>query len=120
MGQSATSRSGRFASRRRWMRHRPGNCAWTRADVVRYVSSVRAHGPDGDDIDPLAAEALILGALGGGPPPRADAEATAAVQAIALVTLIADLELDAADLDRFLAETRELTDQWLCEPRLRK
>ena len=89
---------------------------WTPADVVRYVGSVRAHGPKDDDFDPLAAETLIGRALGGDPPPVADEEARAAAQAILLITLIIDLELDAAGLDRFLAEARELADRWLAEP----
>lgn len=88
--------------------------AWTRADVVRYVGRVRARGPADDDIDPLAAETLILRALGAAVPLRADEEATAAAQTIVLVTLIADLGLDAEGLDQFLAEARELADQWLC------
>ena len=90
--------------------------ACTRADVVRYVGRVRAHGPKDDDFDPLAAETLIVRALGGDPPPVADEEARAAAQAILLIALIVDLELDAAGLDRFLAEARELADRWLAEP----
>jgi hypothetical protein len=89
---------------------------WTRADVIRYVGDVRGHGPADDDIDPVAAEALILRALGAGQRPDADAEATAVAQAVLLVTMIADLHLDAVSLERFLAEARELADQWLSTP----
>jgi hypothetical protein len=87
--------------------------AWTHADVVRYVGNVRAHGPADDDIDPLAAEALILRALGTDQRPGADEEVMAAAQAVLLVTVIADLQLDAAGLDRFLTQARGLADQWL-------
>lgn len=90
--------------------------AWTRADVVRYVGSVRAHGPADDDIDPVAGEALILRTLGADQRTGADDEATAAAQAVLLVTLIADLQLDAVSVDRFLAEARGLADQWLSRP----
>jgi hypothetical protein len=90
--------------------------AWTRADIVRYVGSVRAHGPADDDIDPLAAEALILRALGTDQRPSADKEAIAAAQAVLLITLIADLQLDTAGLDRFLTQARGLADQWLSRP----
>jgi hypothetical protein len=89
--------------------------AWTRGDVVRYVGSVRAHGPDDDDFDPLAAETLILRALGGGAPPVAGEEAAATPQAILLIVLIIELELDVGGLDRFLTEARELADRWLAE-----
>ncbi len=90
--------------------------AWTRSDVVRYVGNVRAYGPADDDIDPLAAEALILRALGTDQRPGADEEVVAAAQAVLLVTVIADLQLDAAGVDHFLIQARELADQWLSRP----
>lgn len=86
---------------------------WTRADVVRYVGSVRARGPADDDIDPVTAEALLLRALGADLPLRAAEEATAAAQTILLGALIADLGLDDGGLDEFLADGRALADQWL-------
>lgn len=89
---------------------------WTRADVVRYVGSVRARGPADDDVDPVIAEMLILRALGADPPLRAAEEAKAEAQAIMLGALISDLGLDAAGLDEFLAEARALADRWLSGP----
>lgn len=90
--------------------------AWTRADVVRCVGSVRARGPAEDDIEPLAAESLILRALGRDMPPGADEQAKAAAQAVLLVALVADLGLDDAALDQFLDQARALADQWLSGP----
>jgi hypothetical protein len=43
-------------------------------------------------------------------------QATAAAQAVLLVTLIADLQLDEVSVNRFLAEARGLADQWLSRP----
>jgi hypothetical protein len=86
-----------------------------RADVVRYVGSVRARGPAGDDIDPVTAEALILRALGADRPLEASLEAKVEVQTILLGTLTADLELDDAGLSLFVAQARDLADQWLAE-----
>jgi hypothetical protein len=89
--------------------------AWARADVVRYVGSVRARGPAGDDIDPVTAEALILRALGADRSLDASLDAKVEVQAILLGTLTADLVLDAAKLSLFVAQARELADRWLSE-----
>jgi hypothetical protein len=62
--------------------------------------------PAGDDIDPVAAEALILRALGAGQPLHASPEAKVAVQAIVLGALIADLGLDTGELEEFLVQAR--------------
>ena len=86
---------------------------WGRADVVRYVGSVRARGPAGDDIDPVIAEALVMRALGADVALHASVEAKVEVQTILLGALVADLELDSANLTLFTAEARELADQWL-------
>jgi hypothetical protein len=88
---------------------------WRRADVVRYVGSVRAWGPEGDDIDPVIAEALVMRALGADRALHASVEAKVEVQTILLGTIAADLELDSADLTLFTAQARELADQWLAE-----
>ena len=87
---------------------------WTRADVVRYVGSVRARGPADDEIDPVTAEALILRALGAELPLRAAEEVVLAVQTIVLGALIADLGLAVTGIDVFLAEARVLADRWFC------
>lgn len=86
---------------------------WGRADVVRYVGSVRARGPAGDDIDPVIAEALVMRALGADVALHASVEAKVEVQTILLGALVADLKLDSANLTLFAAEARELADQWL-------
>lgn len=90
--------------------------AWTRADVVRYVGSVRAHGLAEGDIEPLAAESLILRALGRDVPPGIDEQAKAAAQAVLLAALVADLGLDDAALDQFLDQAWGLADRWLSGP----
>jgi hypothetical protein len=87
--------------------------AWTRAGVVRYVGSIRASAPPGDDIDPVTAEALILRALGADQPLHAGLEAKVAVQAILLGALIADFGLGADELEEFLVQARSLADRWL-------
>ena len=86
---------------------------WSRGDVVRYVGSVRARGPAGEDIDPVIAEKLILRALGADEPLEASEEAKVEVQTILLGILVIDLGLDAAGLDGLLTEARELADRWL-------
>jgi hypothetical protein len=88
---------------------------WSRGDVVRYVGTVRAHGPAGDDIDPSVAEALILRALGADQPLDASLEAKVEVQTVLLGVLAADLELDDAGLHLFVGQARELADGWLAE-----
>jgi hypothetical protein len=42
-----------------------------------------------------------------------DKEQEAAAQAILLLCIIADLELDASDVDLLVAEARKLADGWL-------
>jgi len=93
---------------RRWF-----GSPWTDADVVRYVGSVRGRGPDGDDIDPLAAEGLIKRALGNGLP---SVEVDPSALAILLSCLVADEELDSAGIDDLLATARTLADEWMTRP----
>jgi hypothetical protein len=83
---------------------------WTTADVVRYVGNVRSHGPDSDDIDPLAAESLIRQALGDDIRPG---NADASTRAILLSCLVADEDLDSSGLDDLLVRARMLADEWL-------
>jgi hypothetical protein len=86
---------------------------WTRGRIVRYVGKIRTTGSSGPDIDPLAAEALIRRALGDDVPFAGDKEQEAAAQAILLLCIVADLELDASDVDLLVAEARKLADGWL-------
>jgi hypothetical protein len=83
-----------------------------RADVVRYVGSVRARGPAGDDIDPVIAEALVMRALGADAALHASVEAKVEVQAILLSALVTDLALGGVSLGLFVAEARELAGRW--------
>jgi hypothetical protein len=83
---------------------------WTRAEIVRYLGSIRTTGSSGGDIDPLAAETLIRRALGDDVPLAGDTEQQAAAQAILLLCVIADLELNASDVDLLVSEARKLAD----------
>jgi hypothetical protein len=84
---------------------------WTNADIVRYVANVRSHAPDGDDIDPLAAENLIRQALGGSSRSVND---DPSVQAILLSCLAADEgALGRVGIDDLMASARKLADEWL-------
>ncbi len=86
---------------------------WTRAEIVRYVGSIRTTASSGADLDPLAAETLIRRALGDDMPLAEDTEREAAAQAILLLCIVADLELNVRDIDLLVAEARKLADGWL-------
>jgi hypothetical protein len=97
--------------------------AFTSADIVRFVASVRVSrlGDGGEcDFDAVTAENVLRYSLGQQIPRTPDAvERFGAV--IALLGAFADSELsNEAELDELLSQTRILTDQWLVNnPRLR-
>lgn len=83
------------------------------ADVVEFVADVRArHLKDADEIDPRAAERLILAIFSDEEVDDLDTETKVSAQIILLYALITDARLDDAGLDGFLAEARKLADEW--------
>jgi hypothetical protein len=85
----------------------------TTTDVVEFVADVRArHLKDADDIDPRAAERLILAMFTDEDVDDLDTETKVSTQIILLYALITDARLDDAGLDGFLAEARKLADEW--------
>jgi hypothetical protein len=99
--QTATSR-----------RFRPG---WIRADIVRYVADIRTRSSENIEIDPVAAETILRRALGEKIPSVADEAVKARTQALLLAELTADADLDEIGLDAFVAQSRQLADQWVAE-----
>jgi hypothetical protein len=89
--------------------------AWTGSDIVRYVGNVRMSGTEDDDIDPLVAETLIRRALGDHAKLTGDIEQQVTAQAILLLYLVADLELDATEQSQLMWNAQELADQWLAD-----
>jgi hypothetical protein len=97
-----------LAARRRF----PGG--YTDADVIRLVGRARAMFAEGYEIDPLAAEATVRGALG-------DTTATVDVDGLEMGTalfplLIVLLEQEGITTDRmddFLADVLPLAEAWL-------
>jgi hypothetical protein len=87
--------------------------AWTRADVIRFVATVRKQTPGGQNIDPHAGEILIRRALGDHAADALDEETRGTVQVILLAELIAGEQLDGAGLDQFLAAARAQADMLL-------
>jgi hypothetical protein len=86
---------------------------YTRADIIRFVASVRATLSEKPDvIDPRAAENMIRRALNEQVTDEADQETNVRAQLILLIALIGDKELDDAGLDEFLDTVRTLTGQW--------
>jgi len=86
----------------------------TRAEVIEYVTSVRARlGDNADKVDPQAAEMMIYTVLGEPLSRQLDDDTVAVVQPVVLTALIADEDLDDVGLDAFMAEARGLADQWL-------
>jgi hypothetical protein len=85
----------------------------TPADVVEFVADIRArHLKDADEIDPRAAERLILAILTDEEVDDLDTSTKVSTQVILLYALISDARLDEPGLDGFLAEARKLADEW--------
>ncbi|MDN3355114.1 hypothetical protein [Actinomadura sp. DC4] len=83
------------------------------ADVVEFVADVRTrHLTDADEIDPRAAERLILAIFTDEEVDDIDTETKVSTQIILLYALIVDARLDDAQLDGFLVEASKLADEW--------
>jgi hypothetical protein len=83
------------------------------SEIIEFVSSVRARSDEaGAKIDPVAAERLIRHSLGRGSIADLDDETVISTQMFMLAGLIADEQFDAAGLDGFMAEVREIAEEW--------
>lgn len=86
--------------------------AWTSADIVRFVASVRTEVSEGPDvIDPHVAEMQLRQALGAEQSVRSDQASKARTQLVLLVALLHRLDLRRAELIYLLEEGRALADQ---------
>jgi hypothetical protein len=84
------------------------------ADVVEFVSSVRARSPKlAEDIDPRTAERMILAVYTDEEIDDIDGSTRLGTQFLLLTGLIVDEQLDDAGLDNALAAARKLADQWI-------
>ena len=84
------------------------------ADIVEYVGDIRARSDDAAQrLDPLAAETLIGAVLGRNSDEELDDKTVIQTQMMVLGALVADDGLDSDGLDRFLADARQLADEWL-------
>ena len=88
---------------------------FTRADLIRYVASVRASwiGDSTEyDLDPAAAESVLRYLLGSTDARIPDPKQRIRI-VVALLDALAESELSSeADVGALLAEARDLADQW--------
>jgi len=84
------------------------------AAIVDYVANVRARSDKlAQDIDPAVAERLIQDSLGRGSVDDIDGRTRLGMRFLLLAALIVDEQLDEEGLKAFLAQAREVADQWL-------
>lgn len=76
---------------------------------------MRARGEDPDHIDPAAAERVILSVSNDDELEDIDARTKMTLQFIIAGVLVRDEQLSDAELDKFLADARELGDEILGE-----
>jgi hypothetical protein len=82
------------------------------ADVIAFVSQVRARSERvARELDPDVAERVIRAVYGDGSLRDLSDSAVTGAQLVLLGGLIADEQLDDAELDAFLAAARKLADQ---------
>jgi hypothetical protein len=82
--------------------------------IVEYVADVRARSDKlAQDIDPAVAERLIQDSLGRGSVDDIDGRTRLGVRFLLLAALIVDDQLNEEELETFLAQAREVADQWL-------
>jgi hypothetical protein len=91
--------------------HRRFGGGFTFPEIVQFVAAqrLRLDDPEGD-IDPGAAEQLILTVLGVGSTDGMDEEANGFAQLSLLIALVRDENLDGAGLDQFLVVARKVAD----------
>ncbi|MEU8804813.1 hypothetical protein [Spirillospora sp. NPDC048819] len=84
------------------------------ADVIDFVAYQREIHPDSaDQLDPHAAEMVILDALGKGSIDNIDSERLFGTQILLLAALVGDARFSDDDLDAFLAKARTEADKHL-------
>jgi hypothetical protein len=89
---------------------------YTRADIVRLVADARQRfDQSGKDIDPVAAERLILSVLTPESVEDLDDHTVVVTQTVLLGELITVKQLDGATLDEFMAVSRKIADRWASE-----
>jgi hypothetical protein len=84
---------------------------WSRADVIRFIGSMRAqNGGEYSDVDGSIGEQILLYALGGQPLPR---ELDEFAMGYAKLAILLELTrgFDQRRLDRLLADSRVLADE---------
>lgn len=79
-----------------------------------YVADIRARSDKlAQDVDPSVAERLIQDSLGRGSVDDIDSRTRVGIKFLLLASLIVDEQLDEEELKAFLAQAREVADQWL-------
>lgn len=90
---------------------------YTRPDIIQFVADARGRFPEGGpDLDPVAAERLILSVLEDVEIDDIDDETVVKCQVAFLTALIVDENLDAVGLGGFLENARKLADEWTDSP----
>jgi hypothetical protein len=88
--------------------------SYERADVVQFVAAARAQfDATGGEIHPAVAERLILSALEDEALDGLDEGVVAQLQVVLLGAMISLENLDDAGLDKFMADARDLADEWI-------
>ena len=86
----------------------------TFAEIIQFVADTRKDidAVGGENIDPSAAERLLLTAVGDETADDLDGKTVTRVELVLLAALIAADRLDDAGLDEFMAAARNLADEW--------
>lgn len=93
--------------------HFAGN--WSASDVIRFIGQLRArHHAAHADINPSAAEEMILTVLRGHSTPSEHEDGVRAYAQFAVLAEIAG-DLRTYELDALIAESQNLANQWLTE-----
>jgi hypothetical protein len=84
-----------------------------KADAVAFVAGLRAQHELEDDINPRIAERLLMATFSDEEIDDIPDNAKGAHYMLLLAGLIADARLSDVELDEFLADARNLADEWL-------
>jgi hypothetical protein len=88
----------------------------TKAQVVEFVGDLRSRYGLEDEVDPRAAEHLLLAAFSDDVDiDDFDHERHGQLYIILLAGLVRDADLSDSELDALLVDTRKLADKWLAE-----
>ena len=84
------------------------------AAIVAYIADVRARSDKlAEDVNPTVAERLIQDSLGRGSVDDIDGKTRLGTRFLLLAALIIDEQLDERGIEAFLAQAREVANQWL-------